>query len=74
MQENAGNIVVKAADLAAMNVSEDEKIKTMIYQSTVDYDPMKYAYYILKLSLFGLSRKNIRYCVKRIKKYLVVMY
>ena len=41
LQENAGNIVVKAADLAALNASEEDKIQAMMFQSTVDYDPAK---------------------------------
>ena len=42
LHENAGNIIVKSAYLAAMNTSEEEKIKAMMFQSTVEYDPAKY--------------------------------
>lgn len=40
-------VLSKAVDLTQLDASEDDKIRAMMTQSTLDYDPSKYVFIIL---------------------------
>lgn len=40
------DVETSQVDLSRMNGSEEDKIKAMMVQSTVDYDPTKYVRYL----------------------------
>lgn len=51
--------IAKAVDLANLDASEDDKIRAMISQSTQDYDPSKYVFFILTYYIMLNIRKKI---------------
>lgn len=54
-----GGPIAKAVDLSSIDAPEDDKIKAMMSQSTQDYDPSKWDWFLYTKKLNYLFKYNL---------------